>query len=99
MPVRLITRLQYPVVDYAAQLNCPVLVTHSRHDEIIPYAMGRAIYAAVKQHKKFLELRGDHNSAFLISQGDYVAGLNDFTQAILGSRKQPRSDPESRETP
>ena len=26
MPVRLITRLQYPVADYAAQLKCPVLV-------------------------------------------------------------------------
>jgi fermentation-respiration switch protein FrsA (DUF1100 family) len=83
MPVRLITRLQYPVADYAAQLNCPVLVIHSRHDEIIPFAMGQAIYAAVKQDKKFLELRGDHNNGFLISQGDYVAGLNDFTQAIL----------------
>jgi hypothetical protein len=45
--------------------------------------MGQAIYTAVKQHKKFLELRGDHNNGFLISQGDYVAGLKDFTQAIL----------------
>jgi len=83
LPVRLITRLQYPVVDYASRLNCPVLVVHSRHDEIIPFTMGQAIYAAVKQHKKFLELRGDHNNGFLISQGEYVAGLKDFTQAIL----------------
>jgi fermentation-respiration switch protein FrsA (DUF1100 family) len=83
MPVRLITRLQYPVADYAAQLNCPVLVVHSRHDEIIPFAMGQAIYAAVKQDKRFLELRGDHNNGFLISQREYVAGLKDFIQAIL----------------
>jgi fermentation-respiration switch protein FrsA (DUF1100 family) len=83
MPVRLITRLQYPVADYAAQLDCPVLVIHSRHDEIIPFAMGQAIYAAVKQHKKFLELRGDHNNGFLISQKEYIAGLKDFIQAIL----------------
>jgi fermentation-respiration switch protein FrsA (DUF1100 family) len=83
MPVRLITRLHYPVADYAAQLDCPVLVIHSRHDEIIPFGMGQAIYAAVKQDRKFLELRGDHNNGFLISQGDYVAGLRDFTQAIL----------------
>jgi fermentation-respiration switch protein FrsA (DUF1100 family) len=99
LPVRLITRLQYPVVDYASRLNCPVLVIHSRDDEIIPFTMGEAIYVAVKQHKKFLELRGDHNNGFLISQGDYIAGLNDFTQAILGSRKQPRSDPETHEMP
>ena len=84
LPVRLITRLQYPVAHYAAQLNCPVLVVHSRHDEIIPFTMGQAIYAAVKQQKKFLELRGDHNNGFLISQEDYIAGLKEFTQAILG---------------
>jgi fermentation-respiration switch protein FrsA (DUF1100 family) len=83
LPVRLITRLQYPVVDYAAQLDCPVLVVHSRHDEIIPFTMGQAIYAAVKQKKKFLELRGDHNNGFLISQREYVAGFKDFTQTIL----------------
>jgi len=83
LPVRLITRLQYPVADYAAGLDCPVLVVHSRHDEIIPFTMGQAIYAAVKQQKKFLELRGDHNNGFLISQKDYIAGLKDFTQAIL----------------
>ena len=83
LPVRLITRLQYPVEEYASRLNCPVLVVHSRYDEIIPFTMGQAIYAAVKQHKKFLELRGDHNNGFLISQREYVAGLKDFTQAIL----------------
>ena len=83
LPVHLLTRLQYPVADYAGQLNCPVLVVHSRHDEIIPFSMGQAIYAAVKQEKKFLELRGDHNSGFLISQREYVAGFRDFTQAIL----------------
>jgi fermentation-respiration switch protein FrsA (DUF1100 family) len=83
LPVHLLTRLQYPVADYAGQLNCPVLVVHSRHDEIIPFSMGQAIYAAVKQEKKFLELRGDHNNGFLISQREYVAGFRDFTQAIL----------------
>ena len=89
LPVRLITRLQYPVADYAGRLNCPVLVVHSRHDEIIPFSMGQAIYAAVQQQKRFLELRGDHNNGFLISQEDYIVGLKDFTQSILGSDVSP----------
>ena len=78
LPVRLITRLKYPVVEYASQLICPVLVVHSRHDEIIPFEMGQAIYAAVKSDKKFVELRGDHNNGFLLSQEVYIAGLEDF---------------------
>lgn len=85
-PARLITRLKYPLSEYAARLNCPVLVVHSRHDEIIPFAMGQAIYAAVDQHKQFLELSGDHNNGFLISQRDYITRLDGFTRAALGSR-------------
>jgi len=85
LPARLITRLRYPVVDYAGRLNCPVLVIHSRHDEIIPFDMGQAIYAAVKQDKKFLEIRGDHNNGFLISQADYVAALSDFIRTSLSN--------------
>ena len=80
LPVRLITRLKYPVVEYASQLNCPVLVVHSRHDEIIPFDMGQAIYAAVKSDKKFVELSGDHNNGFLLSQEVYIAGIKDFIQ-------------------
>ena len=82
LPVRLITRLKYPVVEYVSQLNCPVLVVHSRHDEIIPFQMGQAIYAAVKLDKKFVELRGDHNNGFLLSQEVYIAGLEDFIRVI-----------------
>lgn len=84
LPVRLITRLRYPVAEYAGHLDCPVLVVHSRDDEIIPFAMGRSIYAAVKQRKTFLELHGDHNNGFLISRHAYIAGLNDFIESVLG---------------
>ncbi len=84
LPVRLITRLRYPVAEYASRLECPVLVVHSRNDEIIPFEMGQSIYAAVKQPKSFLELRGDHNNGFFISRHDYIAGLDGFIESVLG---------------
>lgn len=83
LPASLLTRLRYPVVDYAGRLSSPVLVIHSIQDEIIPFFMGQAIYAAVNQHKEFLQLRGDHNNGFLISQGDYIAAIKDFAQTCL----------------
>jgi fermentation-respiration switch protein FrsA (DUF1100 family) len=82
-PARLLTRLKYPVVDYAARLKCPVLVVHSRNDEIIPFAMGRTIYAAAPQPKEFIELRGDHNAGFWISRESYAAGLDAFLGKVL----------------
>jgi len=82
-PARLLTRLKYPVVDYASRAACPVLVVHSRDDEIIPFSMGQAIYAAARQPKAFIELRGDHNAGFWISREDYTAGLDAFLQEHL----------------
>jgi fermentation-respiration switch protein FrsA (DUF1100 family) len=82
-PARLLTRLKYPVVDYAARLNSPLLVVHSRDDEIIPYAMGRAIFEAAPRPKSFLELRGDHNAGFWISRETYVPGLEAFLAEVL----------------
>ncbi len=89
LPVRLITRLRYPVAQYASRLECPVLVVHSRNDEIIPFAMGQSIFAAVKQRKSFLELRGDHNNGFFISRREYIAGLADFIESVLGPGDPP----------
>ena len=81
-PARLLTRLKYPVADYAAQLDAPVLVIHSVHDEIIPFAMGRAIYAsASSRQKRFLRIAGDHNNGFLLSYDEYVSGLDRFVRA------------------
>ena len=82
-PARLLTRLKYPVVEFAAQLQCPVLVVHSRDDEIIPFSMGEAIYAAAPQPKEFIALRGDHNAGFWISRDAYATGLAAFLSRIL----------------
>jgi fermentation-respiration switch protein FrsA (DUF1100 family) len=78
MPVRLISRLEYPVVDYVAGVECPVLIVHSRDDEIIPFAMGQALYEAAPDPKAFLELRGDHNMGFMLSLEQYREGLRTF---------------------
>ena len=78
MPVRLITRLKYPVVEYVASARSPVLVVHSRDDEIIPFAMGEALYQAAPTPKAFVELRGGHNDAFIRSRDHYLEGLKQF---------------------
>jgi len=88
LPTRLLTRLRYPVAEYASRLECPVLVVHSRDDEIIPFAMGEAIYAAVKQRRVLLELRGDHNGGFYISRQAYIPGLNTFIESVLGPGRE-----------
>lgn len=87
MPVRLLTRLRFPVVDYVMQNRNPVLIVHSREDEIVPFDMGEALYRAASTPKTFLELTGDHNGAFLLDRERYVAGLDAFLTAHLGARE------------
>lgn len=83
MPVELITRLNYPVTAYVSKMKSPLLVVHSRDDEIIPFAMGKAIYDAAAGPKAFLELRGDHNYGFLLSRDRYVSRLGEFVRQYL----------------
>ena len=86
MPVRLLTRLRYPVVEYVAHNRNPVLIVHSRDDEIVPFHMGEELYRVASAPKAFLELSGDHNGAFLLDRDRYVAGLDAFLAAQLDER-------------
>ena len=83
LPVRLITRIDYPVTDYAAAIDAPLMVVHSRDDEIIPFDMGRAIFEAAPEPKTFLEIGGDHNAGFWISRERYVPTLDRFLAIAL----------------
>lgn len=83
MPVSLITRLRYPVIDFVARTTCPVLIVHSRNDEIIPFAMGEALYEAAPAPKAFLELAGDHNNGFLLVRDRYRRELEQFISEHL----------------
>ena len=76
----------HPVTDrrIRAIASCPVLVIHSRDDEIIPFEQGVKLHAAARQPKEFLEIRGGHNDGFLVSGRRYVEGLDAFIAAPLG---------------
>lgn len=84
MPVRLMARLKYPVADNLAKVQSPVLVVHSRDDEIIPFAMGERLYDLAPSPKAFIELRGDHNNGFLLSRELYREGMAEFIADHLG---------------
>ncbi len=78
LPVRWLSRLRHATVDYVRDVRCPVLVIHSRDDEIIPFHHGEAILAATPEPRSFLELRGSHNEAYLLDANNYVERLGEF---------------------
>jgi len=71
MPVRWAARFKYPTIDYVRKVKCPIMVIHSRDDETVPFEFGLELYDAANEPKEFVELRGGHNEAFLISSETY----------------------------
>ena len=78
LPVRWLSRLNHATRDYVRHARCPVLVVHSRDDEIIPFHHGEAIFAAAPEPRSMLVIRGTHNDAYVRDQRRYVDGLSDF---------------------
>ncbi len=60
MPVKLFARFDYPTIDYVSKVTCPVLVIHSKNDEVIPFELGLEIYDAANEPKRFVEIVGRH---------------------------------------
>jgi len=82
LPARWLSRLRHSTRDHIKNAQCPVLVIHSRDDEIIPFHHGQTISEAAPEPRTLLELRGSHNDAFLRDEHTYVAGLRAFLTSI-----------------
>jgi uncharacterized protein len=82
LPVRWLARIQYPVEEWIRTVDAPLLVIHSREDEIIPFGHGKALYAAAAGPKQLLELRGGHNTGFLVSGSRYIEGIAAFLDGL-----------------
>jgi len=84
-PVRWIGRFNYNAAEYVAKKKCPVLVVHSRDDDIIPFSHGRQLFDAASEPKEFLEIRGSHNEGFVVSGKPYQDGLDAFISRYIGT--------------
>ncbi len=78
LPVRLLSRFQYNARERVSQVQCPVLIVHSRQDDIIPFKHGQALFDAAHEPKHMLILHGGHNEGFMLSAILYRNGLEDF---------------------
>lgn len=81
LPARWLARINYPVETYVARISVPLLVIHSRDDEIIPFTEGEAVYRAAQEPKQLLEIYGGHNTGFRDSEPAYSEGIDAFLRA------------------
>ena len=84
LPIRFLCRFKYDTLSLAGKIGCPVLIAHSRDDEMIPYEHGKRLFEAAPEPKRFVEMRGSHNSGGLNADRDYQKILAEFLDKYLG---------------
>ncbi len=78
VPVDWFLTYRYDALARLPRISAPLLILHSRGDEIVPFAMAEALYAAAPGEKRLVELAGGHNDAFAVAAPLYQAALRDF---------------------
>ncbi|MHC4720081.1 MAG: alpha/beta hydrolase [Planctomycetota bacterium] len=71
MPVRFFARFSYKTIDYIKDVHFPVMIIHSRNDDLIPFEFGLELYETANEPKEFVEIFGGHNDGFLVSSEIY----------------------------
>ncbi len=72
LPVRRFARFQYDTRAYISRVRCPVMVVHSRDDELVPFDFGTRLFQAAREPKRFVEIFGDHNDGCFVSGDLYT---------------------------
>jgi uncharacterized protein len=80
LPVRWLSRFDYGTLRYLEAVNAPVLIAHSRADEIVPFRHGETLFEAAREPKRFIELSGGHNDGFIFRRAEWVDALAQFIE-------------------
>ena len=81
--IRRFVRFEYNTAEHLAGVDCPVLVVHSRDDEIMSFHHGQRLFELAAEPKMFLEITGPHNEGFITSGRHYEEGLDAFISAFI----------------
>jgi len=82
MPVRPFARFRYATSRYLRDVHCPVLLIHSRDDEMVPVDFARRLYAVANEPKTLVEVQGRHNDFFLVSGRTYKQAWGHWVESL-----------------
>lgn len=80
--VRLFLRMDFDTRKRLAEINAPLLIVHSRDDEIVPFSHAEALQAAAGEDARLVALSGDHNTGIYLNAQRYVEAMRDFLDSL-----------------
>ncbi|MGE5192107.1 MAG: alpha/beta hydrolase [Deltaproteobacteria bacterium] len=92
LPVKLLLTERYASVECISRVICPILMLHGEQDTIIPYLLGRKLFAAAPEMsrdgtpKQFVDLpHADHNDV-IETEGDRIRDVVSKFMARVAAR-------------
>jgi uncharacterized protein len=82
LPAKWTLRYRYDNLSKIPKLKMPLLIMHSFQDEIVPFEMGKQLYAAAPEPKKFFQLGGGHNDGYADSGQAYIRTVKEFLASL-----------------
>jgi uncharacterized protein len=78
LPVRWLHRIHYDTGNRLPKIKAPVLVAHSRKDDLIGFYHAERNFQAANEPKQLLEIGGNHVSVIEDARAEYLKGLEQF---------------------
>lgn len=93
LPVSRLLRFPLDTLGRLPHVQCPILVMHSRDDEVIGFHHGQELFEAAPEPKFWQELKGGHNS---LEAESWRLGMEALLQAMEGPQPLGNQIPDSR---
>ncbi|MEI7511505.1 MAG: alpha/beta hydrolase [Candidatus Peregrinibacteria bacterium] len=78
LPTPFILHFHFQSIEKISNISSPILIVHSKDDEMIPFPQSEALFKAAKSPKQFLEISGSHNNGFTDSYSVYFPAVQKF---------------------
>ncbi len=79
-----VVQTRFENVRKVSQVTAPKLLLHGERDELIPFAMGEALFEAALVPKRFVPLPGaGHNDTYLVDPDLYFGAIDTFVDEVV----------------
>lgn len=79
LPVHYLVKTQFDSLSKIGTIQVPLLFIHGNRDTIVPFELGKRLFAAANEPKTFYEIQGaDHNDTYEVGGKEYFERLSRF---------------------
>jgi fermentation-respiration switch protein FrsA (DUF1100 family) len=84
LPAGWLMDLEFNLVQKVRSVQVPVLVIHGEQDSIVPMALGRQVFDAAHEPKRWYAVSGaDHNDVPFVGGESYFREIDTFIQKVV----------------